>query len=107
MNGSIDGMPMRFSWPLRLLGRLLKKRVLTKGMSPGFQLKGRAAEVLDPPATSWEDGLHLFREAVRRQQSETKREPSPFLGAMTREDWDRLHCRHAELHLSFLTPANG
>ena len=27
-----------------------------------------------------------------------------FLGAMTREQWDQLHCRHAELHLSFLIP---
>jgi hypothetical protein len=104
MNGSIDGAPAHFSWPLRLLGRMLKKRVLTKGMTPGFQLKGQAAESLVPPATNWEDGLQMFREAIERLHSETKREPSPFLGPMTREEWDQLHCRHAELHLSFLVP---
>jgi hypothetical protein len=106
MNGSIDGAPMRLGWPLRLLGRLLKGRVLRKGMTPGYQLKGPAAEALVPPATSCEEGLNLFRQAVHRLHTETKREPSPFFGAMTREEWNQLHCRHAELHLSFLVPGN-
>jgi hypothetical protein len=106
MNDSIDGFPMRFSWPLRLLGRVLKGRILAKGMTPGYQLKGSAAAELVPPATSWEEGLQLFRQAIHRLQTETKREPSPFFGAMTREEWDQLHCRHAELHLSFLVADN-
>jgi hypothetical protein len=104
MNQSIDGSPVHFSLPLRILGRLMKGRVLNKGMQPGFQLKGQAADVLLPPPTNWEEGLSKFRAAIGRLQTETKREPSPFLGAMTREDWDKLHCRHAELHLSFLSP---
>jgi Protein of unknown function (DUF1569) len=104
MNGSIEGTSFRFAWPLRLLGRLMKRRILSRGMTPGFQLKGRAAQGLIPPATSWEEGLHTFRQAVHRLQTETKREPSPFFGPMTREEWDQLHCRHAELHLSFLVP---
>ena len=104
MNGSIDGAPTTFAWPLRVLGRMLKKRVLTKGMSPGFQLKRKAADALVPPATSWPEGLDMFRHAIHRQQTESKREPSPFLGPLTREEWNQLHCRHAELHLSFLVP---
>ncbi len=107
MDSSIDGATVRFAWPLRILGRLLKRRVLTKGMTPGFQIKGQAAEVLVPGALSWDEGLAVFRESVRRQQTETKRAPSPFLGSMTREEWDRLHCRHAELHLSFIVPASA
>jgi hypothetical protein len=105
MNGSIDGAPTRFALPLRVIGRLMKKRVLTKGMSPGFQLKGQAATGLVPPATTWDEGLQLIRRAIQRLQTESKREPSPFLGPMTRAEWDQLHCRHAELHLSFLVPA--
>jgi hypothetical protein len=105
MEGSIDGSPLRVSWPLRVLGRMMKKRVLTKGMPPGFQLKGQSALLLIPPATSWEEGLARFRKVVRRLQTETRRADSPFLGSMTQEDWTRLHCRHAELHLSFLAPA--
>jgi hypothetical protein len=106
MNGSIDGISMTVPWFMRLLGRMLKRRVLTKGMPPGYHLKGRAASALVPPPTSWEDGLQMVRRAIQRQQTETQRGPSPFLGPMTREDWDRLHCRHAELHLSFLVPAD-
>jgi Protein of unknown function (DUF1569) len=106
MEVSIDGSPLRVSWPLRLLGRMMKKRVLTKGMPPGYQLKGQAATILIPPATSWEEGLEHLRKAVRRLQTESKQADSPFLGPMTAEDWTRLHCRHAELHLSFLVPAS-
>ena len=106
MNGSIDGMPVRLPFYLRLLGRMLKGRVLRKGMTSGFRLKGPMADTILPPPTSWEEGLQTFRQAVHRQQTEAKREPSPFLGSMTREDWNQLHCRHAELHLSFLVPAS-
>jgi hypothetical protein len=106
MNGSIDGAPVGFAWPLRVLGRLMKNRVLTKGMTPGFQLKGAAARALVPEPLTWEEGLEVFRRAVQRQETEEKREPSPFLGPLTRAEWNQLHCRHAELHLSFLVPAN-
>jgi hypothetical protein len=107
MNGSIDGAPVQFGWFLRLLGKMLKGRILKKGMTPGFQLKGQAAAQLVPSSTDWAEGVELFRRAVHRLQTETKREPSPFLGAMTREEWNQLHCRHAELHLSFLVPENS
>lgn len=105
---SLDGAPKIFPWPLRLLGRVLKKpmlkNILTKGMQPGIRLRGRAAAAFFPPETSWEEGLKHFRQAIRRLQTETNRAPSPFFGPMTREEWDQLHCRHAELHLSFLVP---
>ncbi len=45
-----------------------------------------------------------LRQAIHRLQTEEKRAPNPVLGKLTREEWDRLHCRHAELHLSFLVP---
>jgi hypothetical protein len=37
-------------------------------------------------------------------KAEPQRFPSPFLGELTREQWDQLHCRHCELHLSFILP---
>jgi hypothetical protein len=107
MNGSIDGMSMRLPWYYRLLGKMMKGRILSKGMTPGFQLKGSAAAELIPPATDWDEGLQMFRHAIQRLHTETKREPSPFLGSMTRDDWEQLHCRHAELHLSFLVPEDS
>jgi hypothetical protein len=107
MNGSIDGLSMEVPWWLRLLAPWFKGRFLAKGMKPGIELKGSTAEALVPPATSWEEGLDLFRKATNRLKTESKRERSPIFGAMTKEDWDKLHCRHAELHLGFLVPDNG
>jgi hypothetical protein len=33
---------------------------------------------------------------------EAHREPHGFFGKLTHQQWDQLHMRHAELHLSFL-----
>jgi hypothetical protein len=65
-------------------------------------LPSRTAKYLVPPETSWEDGLKHFRATMQRLKTESQRKPSPFLGELTREQWDQLHCRHCELHLSFL-----
>ena len=104
MNDSIDGSAMRLSWFMRMLGRLFKGRMLNRPMPAGVKLPKAAAEVVEPPPTTLEQGLELYRTALRRQLTETNREPSPFLGQMTREEWTQLHCRHAELHLGFLIP---
>jgi uncharacterized protein DUF1569 len=60
-----------------------------------------------PPPTSFEDGLECLRQAIHRLQTETTRAPSAFLGKMSAEDWTRLHCVHAALHLSFIVPAEA
>ncbi len=107
MNKSIDGFDAIPPWPIRMLGRLyFKRKVLNHGMKAGFIHTGKGVMEFVPPPTSLEAGLNAFRRAVRRQQSETKRVPSPFFGSMTNEEWTRLHCRHAELHLSFLVMEN-
>ena len=104
MNGSIDGVPVRPGLIMRLIGPLMKRGMLAKSMPPGFQLPANFAKIFGPPETSAADGLTIFREAIGRQNNETHREPSPFLGKMTAEDYVQLHCRHAELHLSFVVP---
>ena len=104
MNSSIDGSPMRLSWPLRIVGRLAKKRMLAKGMKPGLQLPTSAAKALVPAPISWEEALVGFRRSIHRQHTEPDRKPHGFFGPMTRDEWNRLHCHHAALHLSFLVP---
>jgi hypothetical protein len=106
MNKSIDGFEAGPPWFIRLMGPLFfKPWVLNKGMAPGFQLKGKMAEELLCPATTpLEQGLDEFRRAVTRLKASAVRAPSPFLGKLTMDEWTRLHCRHAELHLSFLVP---
>ncbi|HEV3236149.1 MAG TPA: DUF1569 domain-containing protein [Gemmataceae bacterium] len=105
MTIAIDGASFTIPWPMRLLSRLfMKKRLQNKPMPPGFQLPKSAANQLLPAPTDEKEGLEAFRHALKRMQIETKRAPSPFLGELTREECDKVQCRHAELHLSFLVP---
>jgi hypothetical protein len=106
-NKSIDGFNFRVPWPIRLvLPLLLKRRFLTQTMSAGFNLSGKAeAEMVSPPI-GLEEAARNFREAVARLQTESKREPHPAIGKLTAEEWEQLHCRHSELHLSFLVPVS-
>ena len=94
-------MPGVVRFFLRLL---IKRRMLTKPMTPGFQLPRRAAHMLPPPA-SLDEGLQCIRHALQRLRTESKREAHPAIGPLTEAEWVELHCRHCELHLSFLVPA--
>jgi hypothetical protein len=100
---SIDGFGFTTAWPVRLVGRhVLKPRFLRNGMPAGFQLKGRAAEVLVPPETPVAAGLDHLRRSIARLQTETRRAPHPAFGPMTTDEGTQLQLRHAELHMSFV-----
>jgi len=104
MTRSIDGFPAQMPWAVRFVVRmLLKRRILNKPMAAGFKAPAKAGIV--PQAATLEEGLAALRTAVGRLKVEKKRAASPILGKLTAEEWDRLHCRHAELHFSFLLPA--
>jgi hypothetical protein len=105
MTKSIDGFDTRMPAPLRLLMRvLMKRRILNKGMTPGFNLPSKAAAEMHTPPASTAEAFANLRRAIERLHTETNRAPSPFLGRLTADEWNRLHCRHCELHLSFLIP---
>ena len=105
MDISIDGAKFRVQWYIRLVGPLMKKRILNKPMPSGFQLRGDAAKTLMPEsAASLEQAVLHFRKATVRVQQEPHREPHAIFGMFTREEWDRFHARHAEMHLSFFVP---
>lgn len=102
MHGCIDGFDAKAPWYIRLIMRPMRGWVLNRPMSPGYKLPPDAAAVLIPGATTLEEGLDLFRKGIQRLKTETTRHPSPFLGTLTVDEWNKLHLRHAELHLSFL-----
>ena len=105
MHMSIDGAKSSPPWFIRLIGPLLKKKVL-KEMSAGFQLpKAAAEELIASPSTTTQDGIVSLRDAVQRMKSNSQRKPHSVFGKMTNAEWDQLHFRHAELHLSFIEPA--
>jgi hypothetical protein len=107
MKMSLDGTTLgRAPLPIRVLLRyVFKKRILTKGMRPGFNLKGPFADYIIPDAAcTSEQGLADLRTGIERLKREPQRHPHPAFGPLTREEWDQLHLRHAELHLSFFVP---
>jgi hypothetical protein len=103
MDMAIDGPPYKPSLLLRVVGPLVKKRVITRGMSPGFKLPKNAGSLI-PQAAETAAGLGALETAVARLERTPQRLPHFVFGPMTREEWDQLHFRHAELHLSFIVP---
>jgi hypothetical protein len=105
MKMSLDGVQFRAPWYIRMVAPLIKKKMLRDTMRPGFKLPSPAADELIPAGeVSIVQGLTELRTAIDRLHREPQRAPSPVFGAMTREEWDQLHQRHAELHFSFFVP---
>lgn len=110
MNGAIDGINFKLPFPMRMIVPVavlvMKSRILNKPMPSGFSLNADAAKILVPPPTSLEDGLAAIRNGLRRLTNEPGRVTHPFMGKLNTEEWEKLQCRHCELHLSFLVPVD-
>lgn len=95
-----------FTMPLglRLFARLMKPRLLRSGLKPGL----KTVELFEPRSDiTLEEAIAAFREDVQiAAQPGAMSHPSPLLGPMSHEQWEQLHCRHAELHFSFIVPAS-
>jgi hypothetical protein len=101
---TIDGFGFSTPWPVRTIGRLVfKKRVLNKGLTPGFKLSPKAAAILVPGETDTAAALEHLRKSVERLKTEQKRSAHPFLGPMNVEESTQMCLRHAELHMSFVS----
>lgn len=104
INGSIDGITMTFPLPLRVMGKLFKKKLIDGAMPAGFKMPADGEKGLLPAPTSTEEGLGELRAAVSRLGQEHRRAKHPLLGDLTEAEWNRVHLKHASLHMSFLVP---
>lgn len=105
LNSATDDNQYNPPWFFKLLGRMLKKGAITKSLSPGFRMPKKMEPIFMPSGdTSAEEGLAKLREAIERFKVAKLPERSTFLGKMSNDDWHQFHCRHAEMHLSFLVP---
>ena len=105
-NGSIDGFTMSFPWPLRMMAKLFKKKLINGSMPAGYNLPGEAAKAVTPGETSTAEGLADLRAAVERLEREPLRARHPMFGDLSREEWNQIHLKHANLHMSFLVPSS-
>ncbi|MEX0979336.1 MAG: DUF1569 domain-containing protein [Pirellulales bacterium] len=103
MNMAIDGPPFKPAWIVRMLGPFFKNRVISRPMSPGFRLPKNGAALI-PAESDVAAGVAAIEKAVARLEQNPDRKPHFVFGPMTRDEWDQLQFRHAEMHLSFITP---
>ncbi|MCE2882911.1 MAG: DUF1569 domain-containing protein [Planctomycetaceae bacterium] len=103
---SLDGFPpeAKVAFPLQLVARLMKRRFTSgKTLPAGFQA-GKGGQYMMPAAgTTTAAGLARLRRVVARLDAgEEMNKPSPAFGALTHDEWMRLHLAHAQLHLGFI-----
>lgn len=101
---AVDGAPFRASWLFRTVGPFLKKRMISRPMKPGFRLPKSAAVYL-PENTDAATGIARLEHAIERYRQARSLKPHAIFGNMTRQEYDQLNFRHAEMHLSFIVPA--
>jgi hypothetical protein len=96
------GADFTMPWAFRVLGRLIKSRSLRSPLKPGM----KTVDSFQPPAgLSLDDALAAFREEIRvASRPGAMSHPSPLFGPMTHEQWEQLHCRHAEHHFGYIVP---
>ena len=102
---SIDGFHMKAPLMVRLIMPLFKNRFLNaKKMKPGINLPKATVDVAFPDAGSLQEALDDLRRAVERTKTERMTANHPAFGKMTHDEWNTLHLRHSEMHLSFALP---
>ena len=100
----VDGTAMKAPLMIGVLGKMFRGYFIKKPMRPGFKLPSWASKYLLPEEVSLCHGIeHLSRACGRLAELQTLR-PHPIFGQFTKEQAVQLHCRHAELHLSFILP---
>ena len=92
----------------RLIARIAKPFLLRYGLPSGVQIerasKTAAKEFLPENVIANEDGLLQLQQAIAEVNQQDMNARHNLFGNMTPRDWEMMHCRHAELHLSFLLP---
>ena len=96
------GADFTMPWAFRLLGRLDKSRVLRSAFEPGT----KTAPAFQPAGDITKaEAIVAFREEIElASKPGAMSRPSPFVGTMSPDDWERMHCRHAEHHFGFIIP---
>ncbi len=108
IDSSIDGFSFQANWLVRkLVAPLLKNRLLTGRMQPGYNLRSRAASYLPAPDCELDSALAHLEQATARLDTTPPTASHPFLGRLSEREWLALHLRHAELHMSFVVPSEG
>ena len=95
------GNPTKVSFPLRLLGPLLRNHFLRKGLPAGHSIPGVPNGTHGTEQMPVDQALARMTAAFTRLKTETPPGRHPLFGKMSHEQYIALNLRHAELHMSF------
>lgn len=101
---SLYGYPGLMPWIVRkTIGRLVLARILADGkMNPGYYNPSTPKEKVEGDAIS---ALGRLRECIKEFKNwDGKFSVHPIFDVMDKQTWEKLHCIHASLHLSFVHP---
>lgn len=101
---SIDGFDFKTPLFVRMMRPLLRAKLKGKALPSGVKLKGGSAALVPPASTKLSDAIAHMRKELDRAEQQKMSADSPIFGRMTHADWVDMHCRHAELHFSFMNP---
>lgn len=107
---SIDGFrDAKMPLPVAILGRVMRPVMLRMAPPSGIKAPPSVVALFKAPEdVTTEQGLAILREQTARAgESDAMNAVSPVLGKLGPREWVMFHCRHAELHMSFLRPAGG
>ncbi len=100
-----DGYPMKTSWFIRMLLRMMLPGLLKNGLKPGAKIPGVPGGTTGQDDQPIDEAAQRLKKAFLRLKSDEHCPyDSPGFGAMSHADRIRLNLRHAELHMSFLKP---
>ena len=100
-----DGYPKRPPLLIRLVIKPMKRKFLHGSLPAGVKIPGAEGGTWGIEPLSLDEGLRRLRAAWDRLRASPPTKPNPIFGPLTHDEWQQLHLRHAELHLSFLHPA--
>lgn len=107
-NSSIRESQARLPFVKRTVARFLKPYFLRFGLPSGVQIsrisKVAASEFLPRQIVPLNEGKIAFVRAINSILTTKMSAKHNCFGQMTHQDWERMHCRHAELHLRLLIP---
>ena len=92
---------------IRGVAKMMRWSILNKPMRSGMKLPKKFNSLKPPESITWDEALAGLKKTIDRIDSGGKRmtHRSPLLGFLEHEEWIQLHCRHAEMHFSFLKVA--
>lgn len=100
---SVEGFPADVPFFFKLVGPLLRNRFTQRAFNPGITVPSKLAEhfVADSTVTA-NQALELFEQAVAKRRDQGYIPASPLFGKMTSQQWEQMHCRHAEMHFGLI-----